>query len=374
MPQQDYQDYSDNIPDWCLGKWPIVRGEHIRKMLLDIRRWLLGVWRRLYRYRKPIAVVALAFGTYFGTKVLYESIHKSAQVSPVPLPEIDPYDIIPISADKRAIVVRAEKELVDYRFTNSDSIYLKTDSGTIKVDRKDIYPSLDEYTADQLSTINNSQGRDGILSYVQSSKPFLQKIISAYSLDVWSKEQRIRKILFFVQTKLTHMDYKHDLNPADFKDTLDYVRKPAISILNGLYDIWRDHGFQWDCDDFVMNFFALAYFAGIPEEDLCIIIMPGHVYIGIRNFDLTQVDKTYIYYDEEGRSIVPIEVTTNAIPHVSISTFFRRDTSYERRPTIGDGKWEEVTIYDKAHKSGFKTVRKTFLRQGDGPRYDAGGK
>lgn len=288
------------------------------------------------------------------------------------LPEPDlciPDGVSAVRLDK-PLTIQSEKDLVDSWFTSQDSLYLDTDFGRLWFHRSELDSALSDYHAERIvswisptgAEILMDNGRNDLMKFFRSSKPVLAKIVNHFHLNQWTKAQKIDKILTFVQMKSDRMKYKRDAHPdatVDQQETScrEYMRKPAVSLVNGL----QYGGSQGDCEDFSTNFIALCKSAGIPEENLCFIVGPGHAFVGVTWIYWLKIDNAAYYLTPDGQIVIPIEPTRPAEYSVTYKFSEKNDTLYYRWSSVWwpmniDG--EKVTIWTKKHPEWFVAYKK----------------
>lgn len=183
----------------------------------------------------------------------------------------------------RDSIVISEKRLVEGWFKHdSNKITIPTDSWNLYINRLELDSDINSYKWEPIVSSERKNNTlslqllwkwwQGYIDYISSSDTILKKIVKQFKLNEWSEEEKVKKIIFFLQQKNHHMKYKFDSNPREIREPQDwkptwcweYVRKPWISILNWL----MPNGHIWDCDDYASNFIALCKASGIKEESL----------------------------------------------------------------------------------------------------------
>ncbi len=278
------------------------------------------------------------------------------------IPIVDP-GMWTISRVDRQKIIDQEKALVEKRFSKRDTIFIHTPYGELLVRKPDFWLALREYKAEHILSswlwweyMLMSDGWGEYMKFVASSSMFAKKLTKQMSLTWLSKEKKIEAVLLCVQQKATSMKYKYDLNPDNPRDTTCFMRKPVVSLVDGLMQ-W----YIWDCEDFATDFLTLCLAAWIPEDDLVVFHTPGHIFAGIKNFSKKHVDDPYVYIAPDGSVITPIEPTISADMNIETCILpdqftLHQDTSYVRASTIGYPNHPEVTMRSKKYPQWVRVV------------------
>lgn len=304
------------------------------------------------------------------------------QITPKPTPRPEPEPMPDwwinfednINQEEKDSIIISEKRLIkkwqseikwdtlniNVSYTDTEKNWNLPKNKIIKIGKEDLI-KLEKETNSAINamTIVN-KWRKVYIDYIKSSTPILKKIVSWIWIDkIKDRDQKIKAISLFIQSRDMHnqMWYKHDLvNTRKWIDTVDYIRPPAVSIID-----WLKSWEQWDCDDFASNFIALCIASGIPESDIYMIFSHTHAFVGIKWYQWKLEGKKY-YFSPKWEKIIPIENTTNtkeSIIHNYLN--YKKDTLTTRSRTIwwvDNSNAPEVKIRNSEYPDWFTAKRR----------------
>lgn len=287
---------------------------------------------------------------------IYYQYNKEEIIPTTPMPERKPdpipswwldYDYTPTAEIEDSVMV-SEKRLITNRQSQIkwdtlyiNASYLDTEKNwnlpkikKIKISKNDLEKLKKNLKYKDTHTMDDDW-RQWYMKHIQSSLPILKKIVSWLWIDkIKDRDEKIKSISLFIQSRDLHnqMWYKHDLvNTRKWIDTVDYIRPPAISIID-----WLKSWEQWDCDDFASNFIALSIAASIPETDIYMIYSHTHAFVGVKWYK-SKVEWPNYYFWPRWEKIIPIENTANSeeiIRYNYLTWSMKTDTLTTRSHTI----------------------------------------